>query len=64
MKLATLLDKSFRKCMKNVQLDLNKLGKSYFSSLDDKQKAEKQIDKVFGDVEYEKDGKFILPDSI
>lgn len=30
MKLATLLDKSFRKCMKNVELDLNKLGKNYF----------------------------------
>lgn len=64
MKLATILDKSFRRCMKNVELDLNKLGKSYFLGLDDKEAAGREIEKVFGEVEYEKDGKLMDPYSV
>ena len=43
-------------------MDLNKLGKNYFLGLEG-ERAEKEIDKVFGEVEYERDGKLVEMES-
>lgn len=60
VKLATLLDSSYRKCMKNVDnshfLKLDNLLKFYQN-----EDPKDDLEEVFGEVKYERHGKLVEP---